>query len=143
MQLISTPRNRSFRCSAKVRAQRCGGVMANPVNPFLYGLSQTVRTSWFWGHYALAARLAPPMEGAPKETRLPPWRAIMDDLQDLFRRDLANIKAGLYQAPHAMMPRPVRGLRKSAAFFLALAAVDRPRIGRKSGRTWCRERRRT
>src|SRR3546814_8209818 len=54
----------------------------------------------------------------------------MDDLQDLFRRDLANIRAGLYQAPHDMMPRPVRGLRKSAAFFRDLAEVNRRRIGR-------------
>ena len=104
--------------------------MANLVNPLLYGLSQAVRTSWFWGHYALAARLAPPLEGAPKDARLPLWRAIMDDLQDLFRRDLANIRAGLYQAPHDMMPRPVRGLRKSAAFFRDLAEVNRRRIGR-------------
>lgn len=97
-----------------------------------YRLAQGLRTAWFSGHYALTARLTPPParkeqnEEAPKK-RGPSWKAVNEDLAELFRRDWANIEKGFYRLPHDMWPNPGAVLRQSMDYFRDLGAVNRRR----------------
>jgi len=106
--------------------------MARPAEKMIYGLSQSLRASWFMGQYVLAARLAPPVNAPPPDGPLPGWRAIIDDLSALFQRDWENIEAGLYNRPYDLMPQPLRGLSQSARFFRDLPSVQRRRRARIS-----------
>jgi ubiquinone/menaquinone biosynthesis C-methylase UbiE len=100
--------------------------MSNALNRLSYALSQKVRTAWFGGHYAVAARTAPPIDAAPAAGEaLPSWRAIGRDLDALFQWDWANIEAGHYKAPHDMWPNPAGVMRQSMRFFRDLGAVNR------------------
>ena len=93
---------------------------------FLYKASQAARTSWFWSHNEIAARLAAPNWALPNQ-RLPTQREIMADLRDLFECDWQNISDGYYGLPHDLMPRPSRGFGQSLRFFNDLASVNRRR----------------
>ena len=91
-----------------------------------YQFAQALRSRWFAGHYALTARLSPKTAPPPeKPVRLPSWQVINEDLEALFRRDLANIEAGLYRPPHDMWPNPLAVLRQSARYFDDLSEVNR------------------
>ncbi|MCG8544443.1 MAG: class I SAM-dependent methyltransferase [Alphaproteobacteria bacterium] len=96
------------------------------VDRLSYQFAQALRSRWFAGHYALTARLSPKTAPRPeKPVKLPSWRVINEDLEALFRRDLANIEAGLYRPPHDMWPNPLAVLRQSARYFDDLSAVNR------------------
>ena len=99
---------------------------ASGLQQLLYRTSQAARTSWFWSHYAIAARLAPQRASAPNQ-RVPTQRQVMEDLRTLFERDWQNIDDGLYALPHDLVPRPYEGLRQSMRFFGDLASVNRRR----------------
>lgn len=100
--------------------------MATSFDRFSYDLAQRIRTSWFTGHYALTARLTPPMRGKDTEPApYPSWQSIAEDLKDLFERDWRNIDAGLYRLPHDMWPNPLAVLRQSARYFDDLKQVNR------------------
>ncbi|MEQ9491891.1 MAG: class I SAM-dependent methyltransferase [Alphaproteobacteria bacterium] len=99
------------------------GQVRNRIDRAAYGASQLARTAFFTGHYLLAARLAPPLDAPPPENRLPSWAEITADLQALFKRDWANIEAGLYRPPADMLPKPGRMLRQSLQFLNDLPAV--------------------
>ena len=99
---------------------------ASGLQQLLYLTSQAARTSWFWSHYAIAARLAPQSASAPNQ-RVPTQRQVMEDLRALFERDWQNIDDGLYALPHDLVPRPYEGLRQSMRFFGDLASVNRRR----------------
>jgi ubiquinone/menaquinone biosynthesis C-methylase UbiE len=49
------------------------------------------------------------------------------DLLELFRRDRANIEAGLYRAPRDGIGSPLAALRQSLAFLSDLGRIDRRR----------------
>jgi ubiquinone/menaquinone biosynthesis C-methylase UbiE len=101
---------------------------------FSYALTQTLRAVWFSGHYALAARAAPPTEPPPRaDAPIPSWRVVNDDLEALFRRDWANIEAGLYRPPHDMWPNPLGVIRQSLRFFRDLPAVNRRKRAKATG----------
>jgi ubiquinone/menaquinone biosynthesis C-methylase UbiE len=104
-----------------------------------YALSQAVRVSWFFGQYALAARLGgtrrPPGgragAGAPAARgRLPGTGGVLAELRALLARDLANIEAGRYRMPHDLLVPPGRAIAGAAAFFDDLPAVARRRQAR-------------
>jgi len=89
-----------------------------------FGASQLARTAFFTGHYLLAARLAPPLDAPPPEGRLPGWSEITSDLQALYKRDRANIEAGLYKTPPDLLPNPRQVIRQSFKFLNDLPAVN-------------------
>jgi ubiquinone/menaquinone biosynthesis C-methylase UbiE len=93
-----------------------------------YSVSQTARVGWFYGQYRAAQSLAPRLPAArwPKPARAVPGlgRSLMADLRALMRRDWQNIRAGLYKAPHDLVPSPRAALRQSLRFFADLPAVN-------------------
>jgi ubiquinone/menaquinone biosynthesis C-methylase UbiE len=52
---------------------------------------------------------------------------MMADLFELFRRDRANIEAGLYRMPHDLIGSPLEAVRQSLAFLSDLGRIDRRR----------------
>lgn len=92
-----------------------------------YAMSQAARTAWFAGQYVLAARLTPPPDGPVPSQRIPGWGYILKDLSDLYRRDWANISAGLYKPPADLVPRPSAVLKNSRAFLEDLPKVAQRR----------------
>lgn len=100
--------------------------MTSAFDRLSYTLARKLRTAWFGGHYALAARTAPRAEPVPEPTGpLPGWREISQDLDALFERDWQNIAGGYYRAPHDMWPNPLAVARQSFRFFKDLGAVNR------------------
>ena len=107
--------------------------MIGPAGRVAYALSQTARVSWFFGQYALAARLngrivAPAQR--PKGLTTPDTTAILAELRRLMARDLANIDAGYYRMPHDLIEPPRKVLRDAVRFFQDLPEVQRRRRGR-------------
>ncbi len=101
-----------------------------------YALSQAARVAWYAGHYAVARRIAAPIDrpGDPpfrSRAPLPDWAEVRRLFLDLFRRDVENIEAGLYPAPRGFDPaRLPQALERSRAFFRDVPRVDRRRIER-------------
>lgn len=98
-----------------------------------YAAAQAARVAWFFGQYALAARISGPnipKSERPKGVRTPDTRGILAELRALMERDLANIEAGRYRMPHDLIPSPVRVVADAAAFFRDLPEVQRRRRGR-------------
>jgi ubiquinone/menaquinone biosynthesis C-methylase UbiE len=93
-----------------------------------YSVSQTARVGWFYGQYRAAQSLAPRLPAArwPKPGSAAPGlgRSLMADLRALMRQDWQNIRAGLYKAPHDLVPSPRAALRQALRFFADLPAVN-------------------
>mgnify|MGYP001545100165 CR=1 FL=1 len=102
--------------------------MASPAARLLYGLSQTARVGWFSAHYLLARRLAHRPD-ARKPSRSDPKLAglLRREMLALFRRDWANIEAGIYKLPRDVIPNPFERLGQSLRFFADLPRVERRR----------------
>jgi len=102
--------------------------MASAATGLLYGLSQAARVGWYSAHYLLARRLSnPPPRRA--RTRSDPKLALAmrRDLLALFRRDWANIAAGIYRLPRDLIPNPFERLEQSLRFFADLPRVEQRR----------------
>ncbi|MGH6900045.1 MAG: class I SAM-dependent methyltransferase [Geminicoccaceae bacterium] len=100
----------------------------NRFERFAYDLGQATRVAWFYAHAELAGRLAPPILEPPEITAAMPTRQqMMADLLALFRRDRANIEAGLYRLPRDMTGSPLAAVRQSLAFLSDLGRIDRRR----------------
>lgn len=94
-----------------------------------YAVGQTARVGWYFGQYALAARLAGPTT-RPEERPSGPYPAtaeILGDLRNLMETDWRNIEAGLYRMPHDLVRDPRRLLADAARFFRDLPEVQRRR----------------
>lgn len=111
------------------KLRRGPGGVPRPALGTAYALSHAARTAWFAGQYVLAARLTPAPEGPPPTARIPGWNYILKDLADLYRRDWANISAGLYKAPADLAPRPSSVLRNARSFL-----VDLPKVAQRRRR---------
>ncbi|MCP5432375.1 MAG: class I SAM-dependent methyltransferase [Alphaproteobacteria bacterium] len=99
-----------------------------------YALGTGARVAFYAGHYLAARRLRPQKrEGAPgfvPAHAMPSEAAIYADLKRLMERDWANIAAGVYAAPHDLVPDlgDLAALaRASRGFFKDLPTVDRRR----------------
>ena len=90
------------------RARRPNPLGRDPLaaSPLAYAASHAARTAWFAGHYALAARLTPPQDGAPPTGRIPGWGAIIRDLAALYRRDWNNIRPASTGCRRTSCPTP-------------------------------------
>jgi ubiquinone/menaquinone biosynthesis C-methylase UbiE len=103
--------------------------MTSTPERFAYGMSQAARVGWYAAHSFLARRLSTsgPERRQSKRARPEIRLALRRELMALFRRDLANIDAGLYRLPHDLIPNPLARLQQSLLFFADLPLVDRRR----------------
>jgi ubiquinone/menaquinone biosynthesis C-methylase UbiE len=100
----------------------------NRFERFAYDLGQATRVAWFHAHAELASRLAPPILEPPEiDAPLPTRQQMIADLFELFRRDRANIEAGLYRLPHDLIGSPLGAVRQSLRFLSDLGRIDRRR----------------
>lgn len=105
--------------------------MVNALDRLLFDAAQAARIAWFFGHKALAGRIARPlpMPEALRRRRHPDRRELIADLWNLFERDWRNIAAGLYLPPQDWRGSPLAGLYRAADFFADLRRVDAARHG--------------
>lgn len=107
--------------------------LIGPAGRIAYAAAQAARVAWFFGQYALAARISGPNvppDRRPAGLRVPDTRGVLAELRALMERDLANIEAGYYRMPHDLVPSPARLVGDTAAFFRDLPEVQRRRRGR-------------
>lgn len=112
---------------------------ANPLRALSrarYAAAQGARVAWYGAHYALLRRIGgpvdPPDEPVYRPAAPPPdRRAVRRAILELFRRDRADIEAGLYPAPREPGPGALaHALRASRAFFADARAVRARRLRR-------------
>lgn len=103
--------------------------MATAVDRVAYAVGQTARVGWYFGQYALAARLAAPKVPADRRPPgpFPGTAEVIADLRALMERDWSNIEAGVYRMPHDLVRNPRRLLADAARFFQDLPDVRRRR----------------
>lgn len=103
--------------------------MATSAARLAYAVGQAARIGWYFGQYALAARLAGPRVPAGERPAgpFPGTAEILADLRSLMERDWRNIEAGLYRMPHDLVRNPRRLLADAARFFRDLPEVQRRR----------------
>lgn len=123
-------------------AEKLKASRPNRPNPLVYAASQTGRTMWFAGQYALAARLTPHPDGPPPQHRIPGWSYILRDLSTLYRQDWQNIRDGIYKPPADMIPNPSNMAAQSRRFLLDLPKVSRRRRNRLNSEVYTAERKR-
>lgn len=102
-----------------------------------YAAAQGIRSAWYGGQYLLARQRSAgfnrPGEPAFQPNKKPDLKALRRAYFDLFRRDRANIEAGLYPDPVARELNPakmVSTVRRARAFFADIPDVDRRRVSR-------------
>ncbi|MEM1086945.1 MAG: class I SAM-dependent methyltransferase [Pseudomonadota bacterium] len=102
-----------------------------------YTAAQGLRTAWYGGQFMVVRRRSAgfqrPGEPLFKPEHAPNLRAMRKAYFDLFRKDRANIEAGLYPDPVSrdMRLRDLpRTIRRARAFLADVAEVDRRRIDR-------------
>jgi ubiquinone/menaquinone biosynthesis C-methylase UbiE len=105
--------------------------MANGLEKLAFEATQAARIGWFFGHKALAARLAKPVPLPPhlRGRAMPNRQRLIADLWQLVERDWRNIAAGLYAPPEDGRGNPIDALRRAADFFADLGAVEARRHG--------------
>jgi ubiquinone/menaquinone biosynthesis C-methylase UbiE len=111
--------------------------MLNPVERAIYGATQGLRVSWYFGQKVIAARVDArsgdrPRAPAERRARMPDTARILRDLGALFARDLANIAAGYYAMPMGPVESPRAALERTRRFFADLDEVNRRRRERRS-----------
>ena len=83
------------------------------------------RTVWYGAQYAIAQRLAPPVDGPlPAAGTLPGWPLILKDLRALQRQDWTNFRAGYYPSPARKQIDGRAMLRDAARFLKDIPAVN-------------------
>jgi len=102
--------------------------IANSFGGLIYGAAQAARVAWFAGHYVAGRRLLKPMPKPEFEVGPSPDRGVLvRSMLELFRRDWANIAAGIYAPPPAGPGNLARLAKLSVDYFRDLPQVDRRR----------------
>lgn len=104
-----------------------------PVQRLAFAAAQAARVGWYFGQYAIAARLTGRVvdpADRPADVTWPRTAAVLADLRDLLRQDWRNIQAGRYRVPSDMLPDPRRLLADARAFFQDLPRVSDRRRSR-------------
>ena len=114
--------------------------MASPVSRFAtriaYGARQLPRVAWYVGHGEVMRRLSTEVRRrAGKTTRVairnsqsvPERRRVYGDMAALFRKDLANVEAGIYPLPAEHDGSLPALINRSRLFFEDLPEVHRRR----------------
>lgn len=99
-----------------------------PLESRLFGLSQSVRSGFFFAQAILAARMAKP-KPLPDQlrARMPSNQTVLKHLRRVHRRDRRNVTDGLYQLPHTAFDSPLSALRMAGRFLREVPVVDRRR----------------
>ncbi len=101
------------------------------MNPLLrsgYSVAQAARIGLYFGQYWLSARLTKPVRPKrPIRGATPKTADILEDLRRLMARDLANIEAGYYRAPHDLGRDAIEALLGAESYFRDLPNVERRR----------------
>src|SRR5262245_6606331 len=118
--------------------------MADPVSQFAtriaYGVRQLPRVAWYIGHGMVMRRLSQAARERAGESRrrrahtrapVPDRRRLYADMAVLFRRDLANVEAGIYPLPADHDGTLPVVLNRSRLFFADLPDVHRRRENRQ------------
>ncbi|RMD87483.1 MAG: ubiquinone biosynthesis methyltransferase UbiE, partial [Alphaproteobacteria bacterium] len=96
-----------------------------------YAAAQGTRLAFYGAQYALSRRIAkareiPQAAEAQRRADLPARAVVRRAMRDLLRRDLANVRAGLYPPPSLLPDHPARLLKATAGFFADLPrAIER------------------
>jgi ubiquinone/menaquinone biosynthesis C-methylase UbiE len=114
--------------------------MADPVSRFatrlVYGARQLPRVAWYVGHYEIMRRLsqearrragASPRPQARTGASVPDRNRLYAEMAKLFRRDLANVEAGIYPLPADHDGSLTTLIERSRLFFADLPEVHRRR----------------
>jgi ubiquinone/menaquinone biosynthesis C-methylase UbiE len=100
--------------------------MANPAEQFAYALAQAARVGWYGGQYALARRMVQPAErGRRVRGPAPKQNELTAALLELFRRDVANVAAGIYGVPSDLIANPRKLVTRALAYWRDLPAMER------------------
>ncbi len=94
--------------------------MASAFERLSYGVSQSARVAWFFGHYLAASRAGkknPKQTPATRAARGPDSATFYRALYALFEEDWRNIEAGLYAPPQGLAADPRRLLALSGRFL--------------------------
>ncbi len=103
-----------------------------------YAVGQSARVAWFMGHY-FATRPFHKEDGDATSERFTPSRAtpassrVLEDMAELFRRDLRNAEHGFYPLPRDHDGGPMALLRRSRQFMKDVPVAARRRA-EKDGR---------
>lgn len=100
-----------------------------------YTAAQGLRSAWYGAHYGAARRNSAgfnrPGEPAFRPENDVSLAALRKAYFDLWRRDRANVEAGLYGPPKDVRLRDLpKALKASRAFFADVREVDRRRVAR-------------
>jgi ubiquinone/menaquinone biosynthesis C-methylase UbiE len=93
--------------------------MANALDRLSYGVSQSARVAWFFGHYLAASRAGKKSKPARNTSavRGPDSTTFYRALYALFEEDWRNIEAGLYAPPRGLAADPRQLLALSSRFL--------------------------
>jgi len=111
--------------------------MTMTLGRWTYATAQAIRVSWYFGQYAVAARVGRILSGPagmparPAGMAMPDMRTILREIRDLLERDWRNIEAGLYRLPHDLIRRPAEAVEEAALFFKDVPEVARRRREKK------------
>jgi ubiquinone/menaquinone biosynthesis C-methylase UbiE len=104
--------------------------MMSAVERLVYGATQGLRVSWYFGQKVIATRRATRIPAPPeRRARMPNTGRILRDLGALFARDLANIEKGYYAIPE-LVESPGIAIERARRFFADLEKVDDRRRNR-------------
>lgn len=103
-----------------------------------YGASQLPRVAWYIGHSLAMNRMAAIVREQEESARprprtsapVPNLRRLRQDMAALFRRDLANVEAGIYPLPADHDGSIATLLHRSRLFFEDLPTIHRRRESR-------------
>ena len=105
--------------------------MVSALDRWSYAARQAARVAWYAGHYAAGRRLLKPVPKPGFAIGPTPTRAEMTaDMRALFEREWRDIAQGLFPVPRTLSTDAGAFLRRSAAYFRDLPAVDARRHGR-------------
>jgi len=102
---------------------------AGPAMQMAYGLSQGARVAWYLAQTVATRRMVGPLRDETTKplnssAKAPDRRQLLREIANLFADDWRNISQGIYAAPHDLIPKPVKGLRKAQAYFADVPKVD-------------------
>ena len=112
--------------------------MVTAIDRMRYAVNQSTRVAWYMGHY-FATRPFHKEEGDDSSHRFTPTRTtpgsnrMLNDMAELFRRDLRNAEHGFYPVPRDHDGGPATLLRRSRQFMKDVP-VAAERRAQKAGR---------
>jgi ubiquinone/menaquinone biosynthesis C-methylase UbiE len=102
--------------------------MVSAVERLVYGATQGLRVSWYFGQKMVAARRGNRIPAPPeRRARMPDTARVLRDLAALFARDLDNIVKGYYAMPVDLLESPRETLEHTRLFFEDLERVNERR----------------